>query len=91
MTDPTLTPGPGPGPGPAPAPGPGPAPGPPDQTKKVMAIIIAVLCGTVAGLIAYLLGRHLGATPLEGLGCSGISFLAVTSLVKAIEEKVGVL
>lgn len=63
----------------------------PDQTKKVMAIIIAILSGTIAGLIAYLLGRHLGATPLEGLGAAGVSFLAATGLIKAIEEKTGLL
>ncbi|MGW1768271.1 hypothetical protein ACWCQL_30035 [Streptomyces sp. NPDC002073] len=74
-----------------PIPNPTTGPGNPDQTKKIMAIIIALLCGTTAALTAYLLSRHLGATPLEGLGYSGISFLTVTTLVKTIEEHIGLL
>ncbi|MGW6416050.1 hypothetical protein [Streptomyces sp. NPDC055055] len=63
----------------------------PTKTEKVMAIIIAILSGSVAALVAYMITRHLGSTPLVGVGSSGISFGAVLGIVKNIEEKLGLL
>lgn len=66
-------------------------PAPLDQTKKVMAIIIGLLCGVVAALVAYVLCRHLGGTPLVGLGYSGGSFIAVTTLIVMLQKELGLL
>ncbi|MFF3728499.1 hypothetical protein ACFYYM_39805 [Streptomyces erythrochromogenes] len=63
----------------------------PSKTVKVMAILIAVLSGTVGALIALLLTRHLGATALIAIGSAGVTFLGVTGTVKHIEEKLGLL
>ncbi|MER6198397.1 hypothetical protein ABT234_13650 [Streptomyces sp. NPDC001586] len=56
-----------------------------------MALLIAVLCGTVGALVAFILFRHLGAGALVAIGSSGATFLGVTGTVKAVEEKLGVL
>ncbi|MFD6230529.1 hypothetical protein ACFWFZ_27250 [Streptomyces sp. NPDC060232] len=56
-----------------------------------MAILIAVLSGAVGALIALLLTRHLGATALIAIGSAGVTFLGVTTTVKHIEEKLGLL
>ncbi|MFC8493928.1 hypothetical protein ACFUJU_24620 [Streptomyces sp. NPDC057235] len=61
------------------------------QTEKVMAIVIAVLSGVTTALIAYMITRHLGGTPLVGVGCAGVSFGAALGIVKSIEEKLGLL
>ncbi|WP_143661163.1 hypothetical protein [Streptomyces sp. M41(2017)] len=66
-------------------------PAPLDQTKKVMAVIIALLCGVVAALLAYVLCQHLGGTPLVGLGYSGGSFIALTTLIVMLEKELGLL
>ncbi|MFB7031317.1 MULTISPECIES: hypothetical protein [unclassified Streptomyces] len=63
----------------------------PTKTEKVMAIVIAVLSGVIAALVAYMITRHLGGTPLVGVGCSGVSFGAALGIVKSIEEKLGLL
>ncbi|MER6315442.1 hypothetical protein ABT237_16925 [Streptomyces sp. NPDC001581] len=63
----------------------------PSRTEKVMALLIAVLCGTVGALVAFILFRHLGAGALVAIGSSGATFLGVTGVVKAVEEKLGVL
>ncbi|MFF3728624.1 hypothetical protein ACFYYM_40480 [Streptomyces erythrochromogenes] len=63
----------------------------PSKTVKVMAILIAILSGTVGALIALLLTRHLGATALIAIGSAGVTFLGVTGTVKYIEEKLGLL
>ncbi|WP_327260786.1 hypothetical protein OG444_04095 [Streptomyces sp. NBC_01232] len=63
----------------------------PSRTEKVMALVIAILCGTVGALLAFLITRHLEATSLVAVGSSGLSFLGVTGLVRYIEEKLGVL
>ncbi|MFE2009160.1 hypothetical protein [Streptomyces sp. NPDC059491] len=63
----------------------------PTKTGKVMAIIIAILSGTVAALVAHMITRHLGSTLLVGVGCSGVSFGAVLGIVKRIEEMPGLL
>ncbi|MCX5016652.1 hypothetical protein OG765_37660 [Streptomyces sp. NBC_00555] len=56
-----------------------------------MALLIAILCGTVGALAAFILTRHLGAGTLVAIGSSGATFLGVTSTVKYIQEKLGVL
>lgn len=63
----------------------------PSKTVKVMALLIAILCGTVGALAAFILTRHLGAGTLVAIGSSGATFLGVTSTVKYIQEKLGVL
>ncbi|MFG3043247.1 hypothetical protein ACGFYZ_40750 [Streptomyces sp. NPDC048330] len=63
----------------------------PTESEKVTAMAIAILSGTVAALAAYMITRHLGSTPLVGVGCSGVSFGAVLGIVKRIEEKPGLL
>ncbi|MFJ7159202.1 hypothetical protein ACIQUQ_30230 [Streptomyces sp. NPDC101118] len=63
----------------------------PTTTEKVMAIIIAILCGVVAALVAYMLIRHLGGTALVGVGCSGGSFATTMGIVAYIEKELGVL
>jgi hypothetical protein len=66
-------------------------PAPHDQTKKVMAIIIGLLCGVVAALVAHVLCQHLGGAPLVGLGYSGGSFVALTTLIVMLEKELGLL
>lgn len=63
----------------------------PSRTVKVMALIIAILCGLVAALTAFALSRHLEATGLEALAYAGVSFLGVTAFVIAVQEKLGLL
>ncbi|MFF5638137.1 hypothetical protein [Streptomyces sp. NPDC012825] len=63
----------------------------PTRTEKIMAIIIAVLSGIIAALVAYMITRHLGGTPLVGACCAGVSFGAALGIVMAIEEKLGLL
>lgn len=63
----------------------------PDQTKRVMAIAIGLLSGIIAAQMAYMLCRHLGGTPLVGLGYSGGSFIALTSLIVTLEKELGLL
>ncbi|MGW6489336.1 hypothetical protein [Streptomyces sp. NPDC055056] len=63
----------------------------PTKTEKVMAIIIAVLSGIVASLVAYMIARHLGATALVGAGWSGGSFVAALGVVRGIEKELGIL
>lgn len=70
---------------------PEPTPPGPSRTVKVMALIIATLCGLVAALTAFTLSRHLDATGLQAIAYSGVSFVAVTAFVKAVQEKLGVL
>ncbi|WP_328786124.1 hypothetical protein [Streptomyces sp. NBC_00273] len=68
-----------------------PATNTPTRTVKVMAILIAVLCGALGALLAFVLTRHLGATALVAIGSAGVTFLDVTSTVKHIEEKLNLL
>lgn len=63
----------------------------PSRTVKVMALIIAILCGLVAALTAFTLSRHLEATNLQAIAYSGVSFLGVAAFVKAVQEKLGLL
>lgn len=81
-------------PAPAPAPEgaatPGAAAGP-ARSVRVMALLIAFLCGTVGALSVFILFRHLGAGALVALGSSGAAFLGVSGAVKVFEEKLGVL
>ncbi|MFD7835278.1 hypothetical protein [Streptomyces sp. NPDC059761] len=63
----------------------------PSRTVTVMALVIAMLCGTVGALLAFILTRHLEASALGAIGSSGATFLGVTSTVKYIQEKLGVL
>ncbi|MFI7347125.1 hypothetical protein ACIBSR_12725 [Streptomyces sp. NPDC049936] len=63
----------------------------PSRTVKVMALIIAFLCGVVTALIAFTLSRHLDATSLEAVTYAGVSFLGVTTLAVAVQEKLGLL
>ncbi|MFJ3667168.1 hypothetical protein ACIPSE_11990 [Streptomyces sp. NPDC090106] len=63
----------------------------PSRTVKVMALVIAFLCGAVAALTAFTLSRHLDATGLEAVTYAGVSFLGVTSLAVAVQEKLGLL
>jgi hypothetical protein len=70
---------------------PAPSPAGPDRTQKGMAVMIGILCGTVAALASYILSRFLGGAPLIALGFSGTSFMAVTTLVVMIEKELGVL
>ncbi|MFK0254929.1 hypothetical protein [Streptomyces sp. NPDC090445] len=65
--------------------------GRPTKTEKVMAITIAILCGIVAALIAFLLTRHLGGTALMGTGASASTFITVAGFVAWIEEKLHLL
>ncbi|WP_404962231.1 hypothetical protein [Streptomyces sp. 147326] len=65
--------------------------GGPSRTEKVMALVIAILCGAVGALLAFIITRHLEANSLVAVGSSGITFLGVTGVVKYIEEKLGVL
>lgn len=63
----------------------------PDQSKRVMAVTIGLLAGIIAALMAYMLCLHLGGTPLVGLGYSGGSFIALTSLIVTLEKELGLL
>ncbi|UUY52337.1 hypothetical protein NRK68_34235 (plasmid) [Streptomyces yangpuensis] len=63
----------------------------PTRTVKVMAILIAVLSGTLGALLAFVLTRHLGATGLVAAGSAGVTFLGVAGTVKYIEEKLNLL
>ncbi|MFE5495298.1 hypothetical protein ACFQ7Z_35805 [Streptomyces virginiae] len=63
----------------------------PSKTVKVMAILIAVLSGTLGALLAFMLTRHLGASELVAIGSAGATFLGVSATVKYIEEKLGLL
>ncbi|MFD5618514.1 hypothetical protein [Streptomyces yangpuensis] len=66
----------------------GGAPAPnPSKAVKGMAILIAILSGTLGALLAFMITRHLGATPLVAIGSAGASFLGVSGTVKYIEEK----
>ncbi|MFJ3575888.1 hypothetical protein [Streptomyces rubiginosohelvolus] len=56
-----------------------------------MAIIIGLLCGVVAALVAHVLCQHLGGAPLVGLGYSGGSFVALTTLIVMLEKELGLL
>ncbi|WP_159042588.1 hypothetical protein OHA91_39420 (plasmid) [Streptomyces erythrochromogenes] len=56
-----------------------------------MAILIAVLSGTLGALLAFMLTRHLGASELVAIGSAGATFLGVSATVKYIEEKLGLL
>ncbi|MFD3808992.1 hypothetical protein ACFWTC_36805 [Streptomyces sp. NPDC058619] len=56
-----------------------------------MAVAIAMLSGVAAALAATLLALHFGATPLQSLCSAGASFVAATTLVTALLEKLGVL
>ncbi|MFD3719805.1 hypothetical protein [Streptomyces sp. NPDC058674] len=76
---------------PATTPDPQPADNSPTKTEKVMAVVIAILCGIVAALIAFILTRHLDGTMLAGIGASGTSFLAVAGFIAWIEEKLHLL
>ncbi|GAA2699472.1 hypothetical protein GCM10010095_71090 [Streptomyces anthocyanicus] len=62
-----------------------------DQTQRVMAIIIGLLSGIIAALMAFVLSRHLGGVPLVGMGYSGGSFIAASTLVIMIEKELGFL
>lgn len=70
---------------------PAPTPPGPSRTVKVMALIIAILCGLVAALTAFALSRHLEATSLEALTYAGVSFLGVTAFATGVQEKLGFL
>ncbi|MGW6857231.1 hypothetical protein [Streptomyces xanthophaeus] len=61
------------------------------KTVKVMALVIAILCGAVGALAALVLTRHLGADALVAIGSSGVTFLGVTGTVTYAEEKLGLL
>ncbi|WP_158781304.1 hypothetical protein [Streptomyces sp. NRRL S-237] len=75
----------------APQEGTAPATNTPTRTVKVMAILVAVLCGALGSLLAFALTRHLGATALVAIGSAGVTFLGVTGTVKHIEEKLNLL
>ncbi|MFJ8142655.1 hypothetical protein [Streptomyces sp. NPDC096013] len=64
---------------------------PPTRTTKVMALIIALQCGLIAALIAFMLTRHFDGSVLTALTSSGASFIAVAALVRTIEKEVGFL
>ncbi|MFJ3505687.1 hypothetical protein [Streptomyces sp. NPDC090135] len=61
------------------------------RTEKVLAIVIAVLSGITTALVAYMITRHLGGTPLVSACCAGVSFGAALGIIMAIEEKLGLL
>ncbi|MFD5420920.1 hypothetical protein ACFWJT_23190 [Streptomyces sp. NPDC127069] len=63
----------------------------PTKTEKVMAIVIAILCGVIAAFIAYMLIRHLGGSPLVGACSSGGTFTAALGIVAYIEKELGLL
>ncbi|KPI20892.1 hypothetical protein OV450_7732 [Actinobacteria bacterium OV450] len=63
----------------------------PTKTEKVMAIIIAILSAIIAAFVAYMLTRHLGGTPLAGVGFSGGSFTATLAIVVGIEKELDLL
>ncbi|MEU2495477.1 hypothetical protein [Streptomyces sp. NPDC007883] len=63
----------------------------PSTAEKVMAIIIAVCSGMIAGLVTFIVSRHLHADALEAIVYSGASFLGVSGFVKVVEEKLGLL
>ncbi|MEU6314795.1 hypothetical protein [Streptomyces sp. NPDC047014] len=77
--------------GPAAAPTASDTAGGPPRSVKVMALLIALLCGIVGALCTFILFRHLGAGTLVALGSSGAVLLGVSGAVKVFEEKLGVL
>ncbi|MGW2932633.1 hypothetical protein ACWDA7_12385 [Streptomyces sp. NPDC001156] len=56
---------------------------------KVLSILVALLCGAVAALVAYILARHTSPDLGRALAWSAGSFIAVTYLVFKIEDKIG--
>ncbi|MEV5880347.1 hypothetical protein AB0L75_40405 [Streptomyces sp. NPDC052101] len=56
-----------------------------------MALLIALLSGTVGGLISFELVLHLSGEAIKALASGGGAFLSVTLMVKEIEEKLGLL
>lgn len=68
-----------------------PPPQSPTKTEKIMAIVIAILSGIVAALVAYTLSRHLGGSALMGVGWSAGGFVGMFGVVMGIEEKLGLL
>ncbi|MEW2115899.1 hypothetical protein AB0945_12000 [Streptomyces sp. NPDC005474] len=67
-----------------------PPPGP-SRTVKVMALVISILCGLVAALIAFTLSRHLEATALQALTYSAGSFMAVAAFARSVQGSLGLL
>ncbi|QDN96032.1 hypothetical protein FNV65_06760 [Streptomyces sp. S1A1-8] len=62
---------------------------PTPAAMKVMAVLVALLSGTVAALVAYILARHTSPDLGQALTWSSGSFLAITYLVFKIEDKIG--
>lgn len=60
-------------------------------TIKVMAIIIAVLLGTVAALAAGIIAAAVGKDIAVALSWGSGSFIATTPLVLIIEQALGLL
>ncbi|MGW1500453.1 hypothetical protein ACWCQW_18040 [Streptomyces mirabilis] len=56
-----------------------------------MALVIALLCGTIGALVAFIVWRHFNADTVKALAYAGSTFLGVTYLVKAVEEKLNLL
>ncbi|MGW0836505.1 hypothetical protein [Streptomyces prunicolor] len=62
---------------------------PTPAAMKVMSVLVALLSGAVAALIAYILARHTSPELGQALVWSSGSFIAVTCLVFKIEDKLG--
>ncbi|MFD3719808.1 hypothetical protein [Streptomyces sp. NPDC058674] len=76
---------------PATTPDPQPADNSPTKTEKVMAIVIAILCGTIAAFIAFILTRHYQGTALMAAGAFGTSFIGTAGFTAWIEDKLHLL
>ncbi|MGW5609363.1 hypothetical protein ACWEWI_25305 [Streptomyces sp. NPDC003753] len=60
-------------------------------TIRALSIVVGVLGGLAGALICYLVVRHLGAAPLGAAASSGGGFIAVSTFIYFIEEKLGLL
>ncbi|MFD9270578.1 hypothetical protein ACFWB1_20445 [Streptomyces goshikiensis] len=74
----------------APAPSPAPStPSAPSNAMKGMALLVCLLSGAFAAVVAFVLVRHLGGEPLVAICSAGVTFLAVNGQVMKIAEKFG--
>ncbi|MFD4612715.1 hypothetical protein ACFWOT_32495 [Streptomyces sp. NPDC058440] len=56
-------------------------------TIRYLKVALAVMTGTIAALVAYLVVEHLGSSPLATIGSASTAFIVVTGLVFTVQEK----
>ncbi|WP_369211116.1 hypothetical protein [Streptomyces flavofungini] len=54
---------------------------------RYLKVALAVMTGTIAALVGYLVVDRLGGSPLTSIGSGCTSFVVVTGLVFTVQEK----